>query len=1414
MQLKRIISKLLVVATTVAALSSGALLVPTAAQAAEPDPDPVVHGLKGEYYTNSGSPLFNFGSLKSTVLDPNLDFGSLETPFNILTGQQDKVNVRWSGFIEPQYSEDYTFYITGDNGFRLWIDNQLVIDHWVNDWDKEQVSKPIHLEAAQKYAIKVEYFEDSGGSNIHLRWSSPSVAKAAVPTDALTPPSGFSYGGKVSVDGATAEVKLDQAVQQLPAGMANHLSVKVMGTDWPIASAALKSSDSSTLIISFQNPVYSKDVWLVSAMYDGQGGLTSQDGTLVPAFTKSLSNESKYQIMTPWASQVTKEQVLPEYPRPQLVRSQWQNLNGEWEFQSAKSGEVVPTGQTLKEKIVVPFAAESILSGIHRVENLMWYKRSFTIPNDWNGQRVKLNFGAVDYLATVYINGVQAGTHKGGYTSFSIDITDQLKPGENELIVHVLDNTDMGEDQAVGKQTVKKLGGIWYTSVSGIWQTVWLEPVAQAHIEKLDMTPDLQNQVLKLSVSAEQANNLTVEAVAFKDGQEAGRISGPAGQVLQLPVSNPRLWSPDDPFLYDLQVQLKNGTQVVDQVTSYFGMREIKLGKVDGITRPLLNGKFVFQMGPLDQGFYPDGIYTAPTDDALKFDIQTVKRIGMNTIRKHIKVEPARWYYWADKLGVLVWQDMPSLEDRQGNRGSDISQAAKTQWLKEYKEMVDQLRSVPSIIEWTVFNEGWGEFDWGGQQTKDAVNYVKSLDSTRLINNASGWQDSGTGDLVDMHSYPAPNAPNPSETRAAVLGEYGGLGLHTPGHEWSPLVFSYQEMKSKKEITDKYIDYINQLKSLKASPGLSAAIYTQISDVEYEINGLLSYDRKVEKLDFDRITKAHRELIGSVSTSDLSTGIQNAEQFYNTLQAGDKPGQYAEDALNRFRAAIDAAKVVLADSSSTAGDYQQALSNVTTEQQLIFTLVHDPIMKGGVVDSFDSPALGGKWSIYRPNNSNWSLTTKPGSLTIQTQTGDSYQGSNSIKNVFLQNAPNGDFVITTKVNAPVRKNFQQAGLLIWQDEDNYVKFGHVWDTEGATGKSLETAYEKNASYIKATHMALHPGYDTSYLQIRKVGNVYTTYYWDGSSWKQAADPVTVQLSNLKVGFYAFSASDGTSIQASFDYFSAGPVVNNPAAVLTGPAAVTRGQSFDTTIGLNSVSQSVYAQDLNITFDANQLEFLSADSLKEGWIIVDKKADSGHIRFITANVNGASANGDLFQLHWQAKAAGEETDSSISLSKLIIANGQGNETELEPASVTVHIASTVDKTALNSLITLAQGKHDAAVEGSAVGQYMPGSKAALQSAIDKALVTYQNPAATKAQVEQAVSELNAAVQTFIHSVVTPHPGDANGDGQFSVGDLAIVAAAYGKKSTDSDWEQYEKADLNGDGIVDLVDLATLAQKILE
>lgn len=1102
------------------------------------------HGLKAEYYTGKGaSGQFAFDALKATAIDPQINFRSFESLFDALVGRNDNVNARWTGKITPAYSEDYTFSMIGDNGFRLWVDNKLVIDHWVDDWDKEQTGTPIKLQAGVAYDFKLEYFENNGGSNLYLSWASASVAKQIVPTEAFSLPDGFAYDGPLSgainKEGTAAELRFAKPLKTLSEDVGSHLKLSLSGMDWPISSVALKPGDNSVIRLTFPYPVYSKDAQLVHVRYDGTGGLQEEDGRVLGAFVGSVRNNSAFQIETPWADDVTKENVLPEYPRPQLAREDWMNLNGEWEFAAAAQNEAVPSGKTLGERILVPFAAESALSGIGRVEDLMWYKRSFTVPESWSGKRVKLNFGAVDYLATVYVNGQKVGQHKGGYTAFDFDITDYLKAGANELIVHVLDQTDAGADQAVGKQTVKKLGGIWYTSISGIWQTVWLEPVADAHIEKLDMTPDIQAEALVLKSAVKGGEGLTVEAVATSGGKVVGQASGAAGGELRVPVPEARLWSPDDPFLYDLDVRLLDaGGRVVDEVKSYFGMREIKVGVVDGKQRMLLNGEFVFQMGPLDQGYYPDGLYTAPTEEALKFDIEAVKRLNMNMIRKHIKVEPARWYYWADKLGVLVWQDMPSLEDRQNNRGADISQATKDQWLKEYEEMIDQLRSVTSIVVWTVFNEGWGQFDWGGQQTRDAVNRIKAYDPTRVINNASGWQDSGAGDLIDYHSYPQPNSPVPSATRAAVLGEYGGLGLHVPGHEWSPLVFSYQLMNSKEQLTDRYIQYIDQLKQFKNNQGLSAAVYTQITDVEYEINGLLSYDRKVEKIDFERVAQAHRELIGGAAQADLAAVIEGARKTGESIVVGTAPGQYAQSVSDAFAAAIEQAESVHANSSATPKAIASAITQLTEARARLFAGVNDPIPAGANTDSFNSASLDEAWTIYRQDDTKWSLDENPGSLTIHTVAGDSYENANSIRNVFLKDAPSGDYTITTKVTSPIQKNHQQAGLMIWSDEDNYVRFGHVWDTNGSTGKTLETAYEKNRVYRKAANMKPHPGYDTSYLKISKAGNTYTSFYWDGAAWRQAADPVTVELGGkAKIGLYGIAALDGSSIPAKFEYFA-------------------------------------------------------------------------------------------------------------------------------------------------------------------------------------------------------------------------------------------------------------------------------------
>lgn len=1111
-------------------------------------PSASIHGLKAEYYTNSGAPNFNFLDLKATIIDPNIHFGSLEGVFQQLTGQQDLVNVRWTGNITAPATDDYTFYMIGDNGFRMWIDDRIVIDHWIDDWDKEITSAPVLLEAGKAYSFKVEYFENHGGSNLFLRWSGKDIAKQIVPAEAFTLPSGFEYDGPISgfvaSDGLHAEMSFAKPLQPLGDKLTEQLTVSVQGIPWPLTEAKLDAADAGKLLVTFEYPVYSRDAETVVVRYDGEGALSySGEESKVASFYFPMRNLSEYSIESPWAAQLDPNLPLPEYPRPQMERSDWLNLNGKWEFQAAKEGDPLPSGQKLKETIVVPFAAESKLSGIERYEPLMWYKRSFEVPQDWDGKRVRLNFGAVDYLATVYVNGMKAGTHKGGYTAFSFDITDYLRAGENELIVHVLDETDMGQDQVVGKQTAKKPGGIWYTSVSGIWQTVWLEPVNDAHILRMDMVPNIDAGTLELKAETSGGAGKVIEAVAYADGVEVGRVSGDASSVLSVPVPQPRLWSPDDPFLYDLKVVLKDGNETVDRIGSYFGMREISLGLVDGVLRPLLNGEFIFQMGPLDQGYWPDGLYTAPTDDALKFDIETVKRLDMNMIRKHIKVEPARWYYWADKLGVLVWQDMPSLEDRQGNQGRDIGQAAKDQFFQEYDEMILQLQNVPSIIVYTVFNEGWGQFDAGGEQTRNAIEHVKKADPTRLINGASGWWDAGGGDnearaghLIDFHSYPAPNSPVPSAHRAAVLGEYGGLGLHVPGHEWSPLVFSYQLMQSKQQLTDNYVSFIKDVKRLKETKGLSAAVYTQITDVEYEINGLLTYDRKVEKLDFKQVAAAHRDLLGTVGAADLHEAIQKALGFAGKVKVGDGPGQYPEQAKEAFLAVIAEAQAAANKANASADELKQALSALQEGLAQFRAAGHDPVSSQSEIDSFDKEQLDASWTIVNENRGSWSLTENAGQLTIHSTKGDLFEKQNSLENIFLKDPGADDFEITAKIDADISRNFQQAGLLVYQDMDNYVKFAHAWDTEGSTGKSLETAFERNAVYKKATNMAKHPGDNSVYLKIRKEGNVYTTFYWDGAEWVQAADPITVSLTNPKVGLYTFSATDSTSVTSLYSYF--------------------------------------------------------------------------------------------------------------------------------------------------------------------------------------------------------------------------------------------------------------------------------------
>jgi hypothetical protein len=567
---------------------------------------------------------------------------------------------------------------------------------------------------------------------------------------------------------------------------------------------------------------------------------------------------AKGPLMTKWAKDVTPDKVHPEYPRPQMVRKDWQNLNGLWDY--AVTAKDADAPKKYQGRILVPFPIESALSGVmKRVDEKshLWYHRTFSIPKGWAGKRVLLHFGAVDWEATVWVNGKKLGEHRGGYDAFSFDITDALKKdGEQELIVGVYDPSD-GGTQPRGKQ-VRKPEGIWYTPTTGIWQTVWLEPVPTTYIEWIKVVPDLDREEIRVTVQVVGAGAEDRVRIVLPTSKDKGiATDGKSGETQVLPVRKPNLWSPVTPYLYELRVWLidKNNERV-DRVDTYFGMRKIEVGKDDkGATRILLNNKPYFMVGPLDQGFWPDGLYTAPTDEALKYDIEMTKKLGFNMTRKHVKVEPDRWYYWCDKLGLLVWQDMPSGDKSIGDKDPDIKRSPESakQYELELKRMIDGLHNHPCIVMWVVFNEGWGQFD-----TARITNWTKKYDPTRLVNCASGWADRKVGDVHDLHSYPGPGSPDPEPKRAAVLGEFGGLGLGVDKHTWSDKKWSYQGQKDSAELTRKYERLLMGVYKLKHKPGLSAAVYTQITDVETEVNGLLTYDRAVVKVDVARVAAANK----------------------------------------------------------------------------------------------------------------------------------------------------------------------------------------------------------------------------------------------------------------------------------------------------------------------------------------------------------------------------------------------------------------------------------------------------------------------------------------------------------------------------------------------------------------------------
>ncbi|MFC1765766.1 sugar-binding domain-containing protein [Planctomycetota bacterium] len=573
-------------------------------------------------------------------------------------------------------------------------------------------------------------------------------------------------------------------------------------------------------------------------------------------------------IKTPWAWELDPENCLPDYPRPQMVRKHWKNLNGLWDYAITEKeadspfGPDEPSKAIVRGKILVPFAIESALSGVGKkvgADQHLWYRRSFILLKKQWSERVLLHFGAVDWESTVWVNGHLLGTHQGGYDPFSYEVTHLLRStGEQEIVVRVWDPTDQDNaTQPRGKQ-VNDPHGTFYSSVTGIWQTVWLEPVGTTFIRSLKIVPSVDEQ--QVTVTAEiEGNSEDVEVVArAKDGWFVrGQADTTTGTELTLKLKNPHLWSPDDPFLYDLTVTLDVGGRRCDQVTSYFGMRKIGVASDhEGYTRFCLNDQPLFLFGPLDQGWWPDGLYTAATDAALHYDLDMTKQLGFNMLRKHVKVEPQRFYAWCDRIGLLVWQDMPSCLYNRKTRSAAALAAADQQFDLELQRMMEALHNHPSIVMWIPFHEGWGQHD-----TERISAWIKEQDPTRLVNNASGWTDKQVGDVRDIHVYPGPGMPGLENDRAAVLGEFGGLALPIAGHLWQKDGnWGYRAFKDAESYSVAYTQLITELYGL-AEKGLAGAVYSQTSDCEIEINGLITYDRQHIKLDPASFNSLNRGLL-------------------------------------------------------------------------------------------------------------------------------------------------------------------------------------------------------------------------------------------------------------------------------------------------------------------------------------------------------------------------------------------------------------------------------------------------------------------------------------------------------------------------------------------------------------------------
>ena len=633
--------------------------------------------------------------------------------------------------------------------------------------------------------------------------------------------------------------------------------------------------------------------WPRAFLFIGLSGAALAQTTPPPAQVRAAP------IMSRWEKQITAENAWREYPRPQMVRRQWQNLNGRWEY--AITPRTAPAPTRFDGPILVPFCVESTVSTVNKplsADQRLWYRRNVTVPRQWAGQRVLLHFGAVDYECSLWINGGLVGSHTGGSDAFSFEVTDYLKDGPNQLLLGVTDPTSTGE-QPRGKQLLNP-NSIWYTPVSGIWQTVWMEPVPkQTYIEEVRVTPEVDSGRVRVEVLLDKpADNRTtgIRLTALAGGQPIATTLVREGRVGYLPVKNPRMWSPDSPILYDLRAELvtvndpfagtannqrpQRGTAAertayvgatvtgspLDVVTGYFAMRKIVVGPGPVANQPvlLLNGQFVFQNGPLDQGWWPGSLLTPPSEEAMTFEIDFLKKSGFNMLRKHIKIEPERYYYLCDKLGILVWQDMPSgfmegQNEAPGDQAEPLRRSkSKEQFELELRRMMNQLHNHPSIVTWVVHNEGWGQYD-----NERLSAWVKGLDPSRVVNAVSGWNDRGAGDFYDIHTYePEPKAPAPKTNRVVVIGEFGGIGWPVAGHLWNPEMrnWGYQTYQSAEQVLKAYQKKYAKIIEYRQTRALSACVYTQTTDVEGEVNGLLTYDRAVIKIPVETLRQIHAPL--------------------------------------------------------------------------------------------------------------------------------------------------------------------------------------------------------------------------------------------------------------------------------------------------------------------------------------------------------------------------------------------------------------------------------------------------------------------------------------------------------------------------------------------------------------------------